>query len=249
VQESLYRPAKVSDDFFPYTYKLLSIDPAGGGQNGDETGVAVLFACSTGWIAVMDVTGIPGGTEPRKLDQIVQIAKKWDVHDCVIEKNYGYDAFPNAFEAACADKEWPMSVETVWAQGQKELRIIDALEPVAGFHKLILNAEVLDRDARSIQKYPVEKQALYSFLFQFKHITRERGALIHEDRLESVSQGVTHLLKVIKQSRPDGPPPRPVNKFKQFTKDANGMWKFSHRVGPAAVKHGPIATLTDRFKR
>jgi len=170
IQDNLYRPAKVSDDFFPYTYKLLSIDPAGGGQNGDETGVSVLYANSNGWIALVANDGIPGGTEPRKLEQIVNIAKKWGVHDCIIEKNFGYDAWPNAVAAACAEAEWPVSIETVWAQGQKELRIIDGLEPVVGFHKLIINQSVLDTEAQSLQKYPAEQRQLFSLFFQLYNI-------------------------------------------------------------------------------
>lgn len=249
IQENLYRPAKISENFFPYTYKLLSIDPAGGGQNGDETGVSVLYANSNGWIALMANAGIPGGTEPRKLAEIVKIAKKWDVHDCIIEKNYGYDAFPNALAAACSDQDWPMSIETVWAQGQKELRIIDALEPVIGFHKLIINHSVLMTDAESIQKYPAESRQLYSLFFQLKGITRDRAALIHDDRLESCSQGVTHLQKVLKQNHPDGPPPRPTDRFKGFQQDASGMWRFQHRVQQAQQGGGIPVNLMERFKR
>jgi len=248
IKDSIYRPAKVSDEFLPYTYKLLSIDPAGGGQNGDETGVAVLYANSNGWIGLMAVAGIPGGTEPRKLEQIVDIAKKWNVNDCIIEKNYGYDAFPNAFASACAMADWPMSIETVWAQGQKELRIIDALEPVVGFHRLVINTAVLDEDVRQCQRYPQESRGLYQFLFQIKHITRDRGSLIHEDRLESVSQGVTHLQKVIKQLHPGNTPRVDPTKFKGFRQDGNGMWRFKERV-ESAPQFGIKRNLMDRFKR
>jgi hypothetical protein len=249
IQENIYRPAKVSDEFFPYTYKLLSIDPAGGGQNGDETGVSVVYANSNGWISCMANTGIPGGTDARKLEQVVQIAKKWDVHDCIIEKNYGYDAYPNAFAAACSEKDWPMSIDTVWASGQKELRIIDALEPVIGFHKLIINHSVLADETQSLQRYPAEQRQLFSLLFQIKHITRDRGSLMHDDRLESLSQAVTHLQKVIKQQHPDGPPPKPRDRFKGFQKDASGKWLFKDRVTQTQQVGGLNASIMDRFKR
>lgn len=249
IQDPIHRPAKVSDDFIPYTYKLMSIDPAGGGQNGDETGVSILYANSSGWIACMANTGIPGGTEPRKLKQIVSLAKKWKVNDCIIERNYGGDAWPNALAAACADADWPMSIETVWAQGQKELRIIDALEPVVGFHKLILNHSLLEEEAMSLQRYPAEVRQLYSLLFQIKHITRDRGSLMHEDRLESMSQGVTWLVRVIKQQFPDGPPPKPIDRFKGFQKDNAGNWRFAHRVAPQETGGRLNASILDRFKR
>ncbi len=248
IKDTIFRPAKVSDDFLPYTYKLISIDPAGGGQNGDETGVTVLYANSNGWIGAMFIGGIPGGTDPRKLESLVKVAKDWDVHDCIIEKNYGYDAFPNAFASACAHADWPMSIETVWAQGQKELRIIDALEPIIGFHRLVINTAVLNHDVAISQKYPVETRSLYQFLHQLKHVTRDRGSLVHDDRLESLSQGVTHLQKVIKQMHPgDTTRPDPT-KFKGFRRDSNGMWRFKERVDetPALnINHN----IMDRFKR
>lgn len=248
-KDSIYRPARISDEFLPYTYKLLSIDPAGGGQNGDETGVSVLYANSNGWIGAMYIGGVPGGTEARKLEQIVDIARKWNVNDCIIERNYGGDAFPNAFASACAEKEWPMSIETVWASGQKELRIIDALEPVIGFHRLVINTAVLEEDIRLCAKYPQEKRAPYSFMFQLKHICRERDALIHEDRLEALSQGVTHLLKVIKQKFGNEPPKQPNDRFRGFKKDTNGIWRFSWRV-PDQEPQGQLPTsIMNRFKK
>lgn len=249
IQDPIYRPAKVSDDFLPYTYKLLCIDPAGGGQNGDETGVTVLYANSSGWIGVMSCTGIPGGTDPRKLKQIVKLAQKWKVNDCIIERNYGGDAFPNAFAAACADAEWPMSIETVWAQGQKELRIIDALEPVIGFHKLIINHSVLEEEAQSLQRYPAESRPLFSLLFQLKHITRDRGSLMHDDRLDALGHGVAWLVKVIKQQNPDGPPPPPRDRFKGFQQNAAGKWQFQHRVTQPSTPAGLGASIMDRFRK
>jgi hypothetical protein len=196
----------------------------------------------------MEITGIPGGTHPRKLKQIVQLAVKWDVHDCIVERNYGGDAWPNALAAAFADAEHPMSIDTVWATGQKELRIIDALEPVMGFHKLILNASIPQSDVLAMQKYATEHQKLYSLLFQMKYITRDRGALIHDDRLESLSQGVAHLMKVIKQDHPDKPK-QPTDYFKGFKRDpASGIWRFADRVLTTTPSNSIGVSLMDKFK-
>lgn len=244
----LYRPAKISDEFLPYTYKLISVDPAGGGQNGDETGVAVLYAVN-GYIIVMHVTGIPGGTEPRKLQQIVSLAQKWDVHDIIVEKNYGNGAFAVALRAAFREKEFGVSIEDVWSAGQKELRVIDALEPVIGSHKLIVNANIPEYDVTSTLKYPTEGRPTYQFLHQMKFITRERGSLIHDDRLESVSQGVTHLLKVIAQHDAAAQPKAPVDKFKGFQMNAQGKWQFRHRVVAQSSANSLNIQVMDRFRK
>ena len=248
VRDPIYRPAKVSEEFLPYTYKLLAIDPAGGGQNGDETGYAVLYANSSGWLGCMACNGIPGGTEPRKLDNLVKVAKTWDVHDVIIERNYGGDAFPNAFASACHHADWPISVDTAWAAGQKELRIIDALEPVIGFHRLVFDRSVLDLDVETAQKYPVENRSLYQLLFQIRYITRDRGSLIHDDRLDALALGVTHLLKVIKQMQRDGTMAPDIDRYKDFRRDASGMWRWKHRV-ETAQPAGINVKLMDRFKR
>lgn len=245
IADTLYRPAKVSDEFLPYTYKLLSIDPAGGGQNGDETGIAVLYACN-GYIIVMHVTGIPGGTEPRKLQQIVSLARKWDIHDIIVEKNYGNGAYAVALGASFKEAEYRVSIEDVWSQGQKELRVIDALEPVIGSHKLIINTSVIDHDVNSTQKYSVDSRSVYQFLFQMKYVTRERNSLVHDDRLEAVSQGVTHLLKVIAQ-HDKAPTGKPIDRFKGFQL-RNGMWQFAHRAQQQAAT-GMKQTIMDRFRR
>jgi hypothetical protein len=250
IKDSIYRPARVSDEFLPYTYRLISVDPAGGGQNGDETGVSVLFANSCGWIALMSIHGIPGGTEPSKLQQIVDLARKWGVHDVIVEKNFGFGAYANALKAAAADpdpeKGWPMSIEEVWSAGQKELRIMDALEPVMGSHKLIINTSVLQQDVDQSQRYALEKRSLYQFLFQMKYLTRDRKSLVHDDRLESVSQGVSHLIRVIAQQN-NQKAQAPVDRFKGFQKNARGIWQFAHRV--AAPAAAALPTLMGRFKR
>jgi hypothetical protein len=72
---------------------------------------------------------------------------------------------------------------------------------------------------------------------------------MHEDRLESMSQGVIHLVRVIKQAFPDGPPPKPIDRFKGFQKDAGGNWRFAHRVTQPHHTGALNNSIMDRFKR
>jgi hypothetical protein len=248
ITDKLFRAARVSDTYLPYTHKLLAVDPAGGGQNGDETGLAVVYVVN-GYFVVMKVTGIPGGTEPGKLLQIVDLCRAWDVTNILVEKNYGNGAYANALAATLREQDYPASIEEVYNTGQKELRIIQSLEPVIGSHRLIINAGIPEHDVSSTNKYSVDIRPVYQFLFQMKFLTRERNALIHDDRLEAVAMAVRHLTHILKQQQKAGEvPARPVNRFKGFQLDQNGLWKFAHRV-QAPHAFGLNVNVRQKFKR
>lgn len=247
ITDTIYKPAKADPEYSPFDYKLLAVDPAGGGQNGDETGLAVVYSVN-GYMIAMEVTGIPGGTEPSKLQQIVTLAKKWDVHNILVEKNFGNGAFTVALQAACLEAKHNVGVEEVWSTGQKELRIIDSLEPVIGSHRLLINDPLPAHDVSSTNKYSVEKRPTYQLLFQMKFITRERKSLIHDDRLEALSMAVTHILNVLKTQKDAETIKNTVNRFRGLRQDRRGMWRFEHRVqdqGPMKLNYNVL----DRFRK
>ena len=79
-----------------------------------------------------------------------------------------------------------------WAKGQKELRIIDTLEPVMNQHRLVVGRSVIEADlavAKSDQSY--------SLFYQMSRITKERGSLAHDDRLEAVAGAVFHWVEAM----------------------------------------------------
>jgi len=78
----------------------------------------------------------------------------------------------------------------VWESGQKELRIIDTLEPLMARHKLIIHEDIIQYDLDSAKKYPVDVQETYKFFHQMAKISRERGALIHDDSIDAVAGSV-----------------------------------------------------------
>ena len=67
-------------------------------------------------------------------------------------------------------------LESEWAKGQKETRIIDTLEPMLTQHRMVVAESFLREDA-------VTEDRNYAFLYQLTHITRDRGALTHDDPL------------------------------------------------------------------
>lgn len=75
---------------------------------------------------------------------------------------------------------------------QKEKRIIDTLEPVLNRHKLIIDRKVVENDYRSVQCRPSEVANQYMGLYQLTRITRDRGSLTHEDRLDALAMAVAY---------------------------------------------------------
>jgi len=72
-------------------------------------------------------------------------------------------------------------IEEVWSSGQKEPRIIQSIEPVLALHRVVFNKAIIHDDFKSVQHYPANIRNSYRFLVQLIKLTRDRGALIHDD--------------------------------------------------------------------
>jgi len=198
-KDALYAPYSLSKELMPYTGKMMYVDPAGGGANGDETGYAVTYFLN-GYIFVMDWGGIKGGYEEESFRDLSEIATKWDVNAIKVEKNFGNGAFAMQWQGYLKqhiDKYIQRTIEDDWVSGQKELRIIDGIEPVMGRHHLIFNQDILDKDISSSlhnERFPMLERKLFSGFFQMTKITRDKGSLIHEDRLDALASAVRHWL-------------------------------------------------------
>ena len=94
---------------------------------------------------------------------------------------------------------YPVSIEEVRHSTQKEKRIIDTLEPVMAGHKLVIDPDVVKDDYETIQKYPHESQLKYSLFYQMSRLTRERGAITHDDRLDALSIAVAYWTEQMAQ--------------------------------------------------
>ncbi len=86
-------------------------------------------------------------------------------------------------------------MEEVRHSKQKELRIIDTLEPVMNQHKLIIDPKVIQKDYDSVQHHPPEKAQRYMLTYQMTRITKTRGALAHDDRLDALAMGVAYWVE------------------------------------------------------
>lgn len=193
--DHLHGPMAFGDDgaglkFAPYTGSAMFVDPSGRGK--DETAFAVVKNLH-GQLFAVEVTGLRGGYDDLTLEKIGRAAVEHGVNVMLVEKNFGDGMFIELLKPVLARVGWKGKVEEVHSTGQKELRIIDTLEPLMNRHKLIIDKKVIEKDFKSIQELEAihgredDGSSQYSLLFQLTHITRDRRSLRHEDRLEALA--------------------------------------------------------------
>ena len=80
----------------------------------------------------------------------------------------------------------PVTINEVRHHIQKEKRIVDTLEPILNRHKLIVDSRVIKDDYQSALTYPIEQQSRYMLMYQLTRLTRDKGALLQDDRLDAL---------------------------------------------------------------
>ena len=232
------RPLFVDKEWEQYESKVLFVDPSGRGA--DETAWAIVAALN-GLLYVLHVGGFPG--DPTEaMTRIALDAKRFDVNTIEVEPNYGQGMWIAAFQPILSDiwKGGCTVVESEWAKGQKELRIIDTLEPVMTQHRLVIDETLARREAKA-------DNHMYSLLYQLTHVTRDRGSLKHDDRLDalagavatyqrSMAQDVDQAAKAVVDARFD-------EEMEDFVEWMTGGAKMRHVRG---VKRGGERTETHR---
>ena len=193
--ERYHRPLKVLGEHVEYTGSVLAIDPAGRGK--DETSYAVVKMLN-GNLHVPEAGGMQGGYSEEVLERLANMAKKHEVNYVLTEQNWGGGMFTELIKPVL-NRIYPVSIEEVRHHTNKERRIIDTLEPVMAGHKLIIDPSVIQKDLKSVQHYPHEKQLQYSLFFQMTRMTQEKGALLHDDRLDALSMGVAYWTEQMAQ--------------------------------------------------
>ena len=96
-----------------------------------------------------------------------------------------------------------IDIEEVRANVRKEDRIIDALEPVLNQHRLVVDRAVIDWDYRSNKDSAPESRLLYMLFYQMSRMCREKGAVKHDDRLDTLAQGVKYFTDALSISAHD----------------------------------------------
>jgi hypothetical protein len=173
-----YSPLWLSQEMAEYTGSVLAIDPAGRGV--DETTYAVLKILHGNlyWVAS---GGFKDGYGEATLKSLAVIAKTHSVNEVIIESNFGDGMFTALFKPVVA-KIHPVTCEEVKHSVQKERRICDTLEPLMNQHRLIVDRKVIEEDYRGTESDP--RRGVFH---QMTRITREKGALRFDDRIDALA--------------------------------------------------------------
>ena len=192
--DQLLGPLFVDSDWWPYEDTVMFVDPSGRGA--DETAWAIGSHLS-GMIWVHEVEGHRG--EPAEAMRKAALdAYRYKVNTIYIEPNYAQGVWQTAFQGILETMQtathMPYLKEAEWASGQKELRIIGVLEPAMNSHRVVLNEEVVRREAN---KSRATEDYMYSLMYQMTHLTKDRGSLKHDDRIEALSGLIQVLEKTV----------------------------------------------------
>lgn len=183
---------------------VMAIDPSGRGK--DETAYAILRYLN-GMIYLVDCGGFIDGYAEETLRNIAYQAALHGVTKWVAEENYGGGMFTNLLKPFMA-KEYLLPDGSRrrggqldeefngWSRGQKEVRILDTLEPLINNHRLVVDRRVIEEDL--IQQMD---DAQYSLIWQMTRMERQKDALPHEDRLEVVAIGASYWIEKMDRDR------------------------------------------------
>lgn len=193
--DHFHTPMFLPENFVEYSGSVMSINPSGRGK--DETGYAVVKMLN-GFLYVRRCGGVTGGYSQEALQKLAVIAKEEQVNEIIVESNFGDGMFNQLFTPVLT-KIHPVTLSEVRHNTQKEKRIIDVLEPVMNQHKLVFDKKVIKSDFDSCQQLPPEQSLRYQLMYQMTRVTKERGALSNDDRLDSLAMAVQYWVDAMAQ--------------------------------------------------
>lgn len=186
------RPIFTDKEFASYEGAVCYVDPSGRGK--DETSWAIV-KCLNGWLYLACVGGSLSGYDDATLSAIAKDCKTHAVHQVLCEPNFGDGMFTKMLQKTLRDI-YPTTCEDAdRSAGQKERRVIDILEPVMMQHRLVVDESLVRRDSKPCYpSIPEDQQRQYRLFYQMTRLTREKGALRHDDRIEAVAGAVKYWL-------------------------------------------------------
>lgn len=197
---SLYFPMQTQGfkEFWQTPNRItLQVDPSGGGS--DEVAWDVCAELAGRVFLLAQGASLEGFTAPT-MQAIARDAKTWGVQRVRIEKNFGGGMFSELLRPYLIKAGLECSLEEEWATGAKEARIVDTLEPVITDHRLVVNRSVLLQDYQvSYDTVEDSKKRNYRLTYQLTRITRDKGCLPHDDRVDCLAANVGSFLGSLKR--------------------------------------------------
>jgi hypothetical protein len=189
-----YSPMQLQGEWTEYTETICSVDPSGRGT--DET-AATYISQKNGFLYVHEIRAYRDGYSDNTLLDILRGCKRYNVSKLLIETNFGDGIVAELFKKHLQQTKQAIDVEEVRANVRKEDRIIDSLEPVMNQHRLVVDRGVVEWDYNSNKDAAPEERILYMLFYQMSRMCREKGAVKHDDRLDSLAQGVKYFVDAL----------------------------------------------------
>lgn len=180
-----FGPMFTSGDFAPFDESVMFIDPSGRGA--DKTAFVVVKSLK-GMLYLKRATGLAGGYDELTLQAIARAAQAEKVTNILVESNFGDGMFTQLLKPVL-NRIYPCGIEEVRHSKQKELRIIDTLEPVLNQHRLVVDRSLIQADMQNDREHQL--------FYQLTRVTRDRGALAHDDLLDAVAGAVAYFSRVL----------------------------------------------------
>ena len=201
-----------------------------------------MVKCLHGVLYLVASGGFIQGYTPETLRALCLIAKDHAVNLIQIEANFGDGMFTALLKPVSLDI-YPVTIEEVKHSVQKEKRILDTLEPVMNQHRLVVASDVIKHDYESTQHLPQEEALRYQLMYQLTRITKDRGALVHDDRLDALAMAVSYWVEAMASSTDQA-----VNEHKSKLLDAELARFMEHALGHTQPKQGWIAPFSTRTR-
>jgi len=193
-----YAPASVSETYSKWQGIQAFIDPSGRGK--DETTLTIgAVLHSTAYC--LKQGGWQDGYSETTLREIANLLVQYNVASCKVEEDFGQGMFAQLLrpyvKAAWEELNKRVKVKTRTMteivseraqKMQKELRILEVLEPLFQNHRLVMSKEVLQDDYRvTMNRDGTDMRDRYSLMYQITRLSREKDCLTHDDRVEGLA--------------------------------------------------------------
>jgi hypothetical protein len=108
-------------------------------------------------------------------------------------------------------------------------------------HRVIINESLLQKDVDLCKKYPTEKRSVYQLFFQMQKITRDKGALIHDDRLDAFAGAIRQLMDLMAINEDQAIAKKREQEFNSWMRDPFGTGVNPYNIpasnGPNMLAH------------
>lgn len=201
--DRLHGPIMFDSTWAPYTGTKAFIDPAGRGT--DKTGVAII-AHLAGVLYVKAVYGLQGGASTERLDEIALLMRSHGVRDVYCETNIDtFNTYLPMLETSLRrmflepgddpayPEGWICSLDrrhSAGSSGSKEVRIIEALEPLISGHRMVFHPDCLMPNPSEPRDNELQ--------WQIAAITKDRKALLEDGKIDALAGCAKEWMDVLR---------------------------------------------------